>query len=329
MADDDLNNRLVWDGVTQGSAILRFHMAEFAEHFADPATTEVVINKPGEFGVESGGTFKWYKAPKLTFDKIDGIAKVCAGLSRQTLDVHSPRASSWLPGPSGRLRVQLARPPAVLDGTYSVTIRKRATDFVPTLIYLDEHGYFDFLPQDRNWANWWRNQVLMRRTILIGAPTGAGKTTFAEALAREIPEDDRVVTVEKTPEWNLPHRNLVTALYGSYGDGKEAERAATQCVEDSLRMRPDRILVGELRSGGEAWAYMRALLAGHPGGITTIHAESTEGVSDALAMMLRQDTSAATMQDADLRAQVGRCVHIIAHCARSPYRLTAVEELAI
>ena len=167
-----------------------------------------------------------------------------------------------------------------------------------------------------------------RKTIFIVGATGSSKTTFAEGLILEIPQDERLVTVEKTPEWNLPHRNLVTVLYGSAGDGQAAERAATQCVEDALRQRPDRILVGELRSGGEAWACIRALLAGHPGLITTLHAQSTDGAIDTLATMLRQDTSGATMQDKDLRDLIKRGIDIVAHCARDPYRVTSVQEIA-
>lgn len=307
-----------------GELALSHHLAALDTHLANPATTEIVVNRPGEFAVEAGGEWSWHEAPDLTFDRLDGIGKLAAGLTRQTLDAHTPRASSILPG---GLRIQIARPPAVLDGTYSLTIRKRATDFVPTLEWLDERGYFSHLPEGKDWVSWWRDAVLSRKTIVIAGATGSSKTTFGEALIREIPLNDRLVTVEKTPEWNLPHRNLVSMLYGSAGDGRDADRAATQCVEDSLRQRPDRILVGELRSGGEAWAYFRALLAGHPGGITTLHAESTSGAVDALAMMMRQDTSGATMADADLRKQISRTIHIIAHCSRDPYRVTAVEEI--
>lgn len=312
---------------------LAHHMNWCAAALNRPAVTEVIVNRPGEFAVEESGEWNFYPAPELTFDRLDGIGKLAAGFTRQTLDVHTPRASSILPaaafgisGAIGGLRIQIARPPAVLDGTYSLTIRKRATDFVPPLAWLNERGYFDHLPP-RDWVTWWRQATLARKTTLICAATGKGKTTFAEALAREIPHSERIITIEKTPEWNLPHRNVVTSLYGSSGDGKAADRAATQCVEDALRQRPDRILVGELRSPGEAWAYIRALLAGHPGGITTIHADSPDFAIDALATMLRQDDAGASMQDRDLRKLIERSVHIVAQCDNKPYRLVDVKEL--
>jgi type IV secretion system protein VirB11 len=311
--------------MTCGERTLNHHLALWAEHLSNPALTEICVNKPGEYATEISGIWHWHSAPHLTFDRLDGIGKLAAGLTRQTLDNHTPRASSVLPG---RLRIQIARPPAVQEGTYSLTIRKRATDFVPTLPWLAERGYFAHLPQNRDWVAWWTDAVRTRHTLLIAGAIGSSKTTFGEALIHEIPLDERIITIEKVPEWNLLHRNWVSSLYGASGDGKAAERAATQCVEDALRQRPDRILVGELRNGGEAWAYIRAMLAGHPGGITTLHAESTAGTMDALAMMLRQDTAGSTMSDADLRALIRRSVHIIAHCARDPYRLTAVEEIS-
>jgi type IV secretion system protein VirB11 len=305
-----------------GARALAHHMQWCAEAFHDPRVTEIVVNRPGEFGIEASGEWTWHQCADLTFDRLDGIGKLAAGLTRQTLDVHTPRCGSILPAEAfgidqsiGGLRIQIARPPAVLEGTYSLTIRKRATDFVPTLEWLAERGYFAHLPQDRDWVAWWRQSVLDRKTVLISAETGAGKTTFAEALAREIPLDSRIVTIEKTPEWNLPHRNLVISLYGSSGDGKAADRAAMQLVEDALRQRPDRILVGELRSPGETRAYVRAQLAGHPGGITTIHAESTDQAIAALESMLPK------------RLIGRRSIHIVAQCARRPYRLVAVEEL--
>jgi type IV secretion system protein VirB11 len=317
-----------------GAKALAHHMKWCASAFSDPRVTEVIVVRPGEFAIEASDEWTWHKAPELTFERLDGIGKLAAGFTRQTLDVHTPRCGSILPAEAfgldqsiGGLRIQIARPPAVLEGTYSLTIRKRATDFVPTLEWLAERGYFAHLPQDRDWVTWWRRSVLERKTSLICAATGEGKTTFAEALGRVIPLDTRVITIEKHPEWNLPHRNLVSSLYGSSGDGKDADRAATQCVEDALRQRPDRILVGELRSPGEAWAYIRALLAGHPGGITTIHAESPSLAIDALATMLRQDVAGMTMQEADLRALLKRTIHIVAQCAKRPYRLVAVEEL--
>jgi type IV secretion system protein VirB11 len=306
-----------------GEASLNYHLACWKEHMADPAVTEIVVNKPFEYGVEAGGKWTWYAAPHLSFEKLDGIGKLAAGLTRQTLDIHNPRASSILPG---RIRIQIARPPAVLEETYSLCIRKRATDFTPTLEWLAAKGYFDYLPP-RDWVRWWREAVHSRKTIFIVGKTGSSKTTFGEGLILEIPLDERLVTIEKTPEWNLPHKNLVTSLYGAAGDGEAAEHAATQCVEDALRQRPDRILVGELRSGGEAWACIRALMAGHPGLITTLHAASAPKTVDTLATIMRQSKYGSTMDRSDMHEQIKGCIDIIAHCDKDPYRVTEVMEL--
>lgn len=153
-------------------------------------------------------------------------------------------------------------------------------------------------------------------------------TTVAEGLIRAIPARERIITIEKTPEWfELVHPLWVALYYGSEGDGEASQRASVRCLEDSLRMRPDRICVGELRSPGEAWAYLRGMMA-YAGGITTIHANDAAGGFDALALMLRQDVAGQTMDDADVRALLRKHIQIVAHCARDPYRITEVMEVA-
>lgn len=307
-----------------GFAAIRHHLAPFAPFMENPAVTEIVVNKPGEFGVEAGGKWSWHNAPSLTFEVLDGIGMLASTMTGQTLSLHKPRCSTILPG---GLRLQIARPPRVPAGTVSLTIRKRASDFTPTIEWLGERGYFDALPKDRDWVAWWNNAVRQKKTIALAGNTGSGKTTFLEALCRAIPLDERLVLIEKTPEVLLPHRNLVLSYYGASGDGEAAERAATEAVQDALRQRPDRILIGEIRSGGEAWAFTRASLAGHPGGIITVHAASAPGTIDALATIMRQDASGATMQDQLVRDLLGKMIDIVAHCDRNPYRLTEIMEV--
>jgi type IV secretion system protein VirB11 len=196
------------------------------------------------------------------------------------------------------------------------------------LEWLAEHGVFDCLDPSIDWVEWFASRVRRYRTFLIGGKTGSGKTTLAEAMIRAIPLHERVLTVEKTAEFaDLPHRGWLAQYYGYSGDGAQAERAAVQLLEDALRQRPDRILFGELRSAGEAWAYLRGLKAGHPGGITTIHAGSAEGCVDALATMLRGDPAGATMSDEQLRREIRGSVDVLVHCDRDPYRVTEVRDL--
>lgn len=311
-----------------GEATLRRLQAPLDQFLDDPSTTEVVVDQPGLVGVERPGhatPWQWHQVPELDFDRLDAIATLAAAMTRQDLGPDRPRCSTVLPQ---GYRVQIARPPLTAPGTISLTIRKRASSFVPTIDWLGENGCFKYLDASRDWMSFWQSRVARRSSILIGGNTGSGKTTVAEAFIRAIPLHERLVTVEKTPEWfGLPHDSWAPLYYGFAGDGESSQRAAVQCIEDALRMRPDRILVGELRAPGEAWAYVRSLMAGHPGGITTIHSHSAMGCVDNLATMLRGDAAGVSMNEVDLRALLIQHIDLVVHCAKEPYRITDVVDL--
>jgi type IV secretion system protein VirB11 len=311
-----------------GEATLRWLQSPLDQFLDDPATTEVVIDRPGRVGVERPGQdppWQWYEVPALSFDRLDAIATLAAAMTRQDLGPDRPRCSTVLPQ---GYRVQIARPPLTAPDTISLTIRKRASSFVPTIEWLADRGCFKELDPSVDWISFWKNRVERRSSILIGGMTGSGKTTVAEAFIRAIPLHERLITVEKTPEWfGLPHDSWSALYYGFAGDGEASQRAAVQCIEDALRMRPDRILVGELRAPGEAWAYVRSLMAGHPGGITTIHSDSPIGCLNSLATMLRGDAAGVSMNEADLRALLRQHIDVVVHCAKAPYRITSIVDL--
>ena len=114
--------------------------------------------------------------------------------------------------------------------------------------------------------------------------TSTGKTTFLNALLREIPPDERLILIEDTPELTVQHDNCV-GLVSVRGDLGEARVTANDLVSASLRMRPDRIILGELR-GPEAFSFLRAVNSGHPGSMTTIHADSAESAVEQLVMLV-------------------------------------------
>jgi type IV secretion system protein VirB11 len=131
-----------------------------------------------------------------------------------------------------------------------------------------------------------RNAVRQRRTILISGGTSTGKTTFLNALLREIPQHERVVLVEDTAELRLPGLNGV-GLIAVKGELGEARVGADDLLQAALRLRPDRIVLGELR-GKETVSFLRAINTGHPGSFSTVHANSPRGALDQISLMAMQ-----------------------------------------
>ena len=169
---------------------------------------------------------------------------------------------------------------------------------------------------DSDWAAMLGQAVLDRRNILIAGATGSGKTTIAKALIEAIPLADRLVTIEDTAKWNsIPHRNRV-ALFYSKGDQGAAKVRSEDLLECSLRMRPDRVLMQELRDGA-TFAYLRGVVAGHPGCITTLHAGSARGAFDALRLMIRQRPAGSTLGAADVQSLLTMLVDIVVYCERT------------
>jgi type IV secretion system protein VirB11 len=214
-----------------GESTLRLLLAPIAAHLMDPSATEVVINRPGEVGVERRDGWAWHDVPELTFERLDAIATLCAAMSQQDVGPEKPLCASVLP--DGQ-RVQICRPPAVTAGTISLTIRRPST-FAPTIASLAASGLFSRTvgvgrrvhPLDadlievhraRDWERFFPLAVQAKKTIIATGDTGSGKTTFAKALIQAIPLHERLVTIEDTAEFiGLPQRNLVSLFY-SKGD---------------------------------------------------------------------------------------------------------------
>lgn len=311
-----------------GEATLRRLLSPMAAALADPDTREVVVNRPGRFGVEDGGGWRWHEAPELDFATLDAIGILAARLTGQDFGEENPSCSSRLPDGE---RITMARPPVAPEGSVQITIRKRAKSFVPTLEWLEERGYFAALPQvEGGWAAWFRRKVEGRATIVCTGETGSGKTTMAEACIRAIPLDSRIVTLESVPEWlDLPHENWIPHLYAQDGQDRRGARTAEQVLALVLRERPDRILFGEMRTG-EAWAYLRALRSGHRGGISTAHAEpGYAALEDVLLLMVRENRSSDGVPDGTVRALLRQSIDVVVHCARTPegFRATSVDEV--
>lgn len=134
-----------------------------------------------------------------------------------------------------------------------------------------------------------------RRNILVSGGTSTGKTTFLSALMSEILREERLILIEDTPELRLDHTNAIGLIAARSALG-EATVTADDLVSASLRMRPDRIILGELR-GSEAFAFLRAVNTGHPGSMTTVHADSSEGAIEQIVLLVLQGGSRLSRED--------------------------------
>ena len=158
--------------------------------------------------------------------------------------------------------------------------------------------------------------VRKRKSILISGGTATGKTTLLNALLKEAPQNERIVVIEDTPEVQLTHANAVGlgAVRGRLG---EASVSAADLLEAALRLRPDRIIMGEIR-GSEALSFLRAVNTGHPGSITTIHASSPEGAIEQLALIAAQ--SGGGLRRDELKHYIGTVLDVVVQLGRSEGR---------
>jgi type IV secretion system protein VirB11 len=262
--------------------------------------TEICINRPGEAYVETREGWRCVPLAFVTFEWCMSLAKLVANSTRQRIDPESPLLSAALPGGE---RIQIVLPPATTPGTVAITIRRPA-DEVWTLEELERRGVFRStrlastapdeteiellrLLEARDYSLYMRRAVAARKNILVSGPTGSGKTTFTKALIREIPPDERLITIEDARELVLDKHPNHVRLYYSKDDQGLARVTPKQLLESCLRMKPDRILLAELR-GEEAFDYLRNVNSGHPGSITSIHAASAELAFEQLVLLVKQ-----------------------------------------
>jgi type IV secretion system protein VirB11 len=280
---------------------------------AEPGVMELCINRPGEAFLETARGWQQRTVPFADYDWCQRFAKLVANSTQQRIDASSPLLSASLP--SGE-RVQIVMPPATTARCISITIRKPA-QHVWSLAELSERGIFrkaasaqdpidgteaelQNLLAAREYEAFLRLAVASRRNILVSGPTGSGKTTFTKALIREIPRDERLVTIEDAQELVLDRHPNHVRLFYSKDDQGLARVTPKQLLESCLRMKPDRILLAELRAD-EAFDYLRIVNSGHPGSITSVHAASAELAFEQLVLLVKQNAGGRELARRDIK----------------------------
>jgi type IV secretion system protein VirB11 len=265
---------------------LEAYLEPFRDWLGQADVTEILVNRPGEVWIEQRGAMTAHEAPKIDDSLLQRLAEQVARVSHQGISRERPLLAAMLPNGA---RVQFVAPTAT-RAHWALAIRRHCLLDLP----LDAYASGPLRPISKSAASsaeedpigFLREAVKDRKTILISGGTSTGKTTFLNALMREVPAQERVIVVEDTAEVQLhgPNDLGLIAVKGELG---EALINTDDLLQAALRLRPDRILLGELR-GKEAVSFLRAVNTGHPGSFSTIHANSTSGALEQLALMVMQ-----------------------------------------
>lgn len=308
------------------ASALRLTLRALEPLLTDPEITEICINRPHEAFVETRSGWRHEVLPFASFDWCRRLAKLVANSTRQRVDESSPLLSASLP--CGE-RIQIVLPPATTQGCVAITIR-RPSEEVWSIAELCRRGSFrmtrranDSLDETetellrllaaKDYESFMRLAVVSRKNILVSGATGSGKTTWTKALIREIPEEERLVTIEDARELVLDrHSNHVRLFYSKDGQGL-ARVTPKQLLESCLRMKPDRILLAELRAE-EAFDYLRNVNSGHPGSITSVHAASAELAFEQLVLLVKQSSGGRELARSDIRNLLYRLVDVVIQC---------------
>jgi pilus assembly protein CpaF len=284
----------------------------------DPDITEIMVNGPKKVYIERKGRLE---RTKIVFEDNDHVLKIIdrivSPLGRH-IDADSPMVDARLPDGS---RVNAIVPPCAIDGA-SLTVRKFRKEKLSIAQLVESNSLTQAM------ADFLRACVLGRLNIIISGGTGSGKTTFLNVLSGFIPEEERIVTIEDAAELQLRQEHVVrleTKLANVEGHGTVSIR---ELVRNSLRMRPDRIVIGECR-GGEALDMLQAMNTGHDGSLTTIHANSprdTLSRLETLVLMAGMDLPIKIV-----RQQISSAMDVIVQMSRlrdGSRKITAITEVA-
>jgi type IV secretion system protein VirB11 len=303
------------------------------DYMDSPDVTEICINRPGELFLETREGWRRQELPRLTFARALQFCTAVVNESNTGQRITDAHPVVSLTFPTGQ-RAQFVIPPACSAGSLSITIRLPSKE-TKTLARYQEDGFFDQILENahsigahdrellelraaRRYADFFRQAVLHKKNIVVSGATGSGKTTFMKSLVHHIPADERLVTIEDARELFIDQPNAVHLLYSKGAQGS-SNVTAKSCMEACLRMKPDRIILAELR-GDESFYFIRNCASGHPGSITSCHSGSTEQTWDQLALMVKASAEGAGLEFATIKRllmmTIDIVVHIKAHAGR-------------
>jgi type IV secretion system protein VirB11 len=305
---------------------LEVYLAPITALLNKEGVSEVSINEPNEAWVEIRGDMFRVELPGYDLEHLKSLGRLIAQSTEQKVSEETPLLSATLPA---GYRIQVVFPPACENHTVIFSIRKKAA-IQWDLDDYEKMGAFDNteitekvdktnlvlskLLKDNRIKDFLKTAIIKRKNIIVSGGTSTGKTTFTNAAIRAIPRSERLISVEDAREIDLTkHPNKVHLLASRGGQGR-AQVETTDLIEACLRLRPDRIIVGELR-GKEAFAFLRAINTGHPGSISTLHADTPKMALQQLKLMVMQ--AGLGMPPAEILEYIKSVVDIVIQLKRA------------
>jgi pilus assembly protein CpaF len=280
----------------------------------DPSVTEIMVNGPGRIFIEQKGLLKKTAARFENSEQLVALMVAMARAIGRNLDFNNPCVDGRLPDGS---RINCVVPPIAVDGP-ALTIRKFSRD---ALTYSDliQAGALD-----ERMAFFLNTCVLARLNVVVCGGTGSGKTTLLNVLTSFIPPHERIVTIEDTAELKVRNENVVRLESRAPTPGDTQGVPIRSLVINSLRMRPDRILVGECR-GPEAFDMLQAMNTGHEGSMTTVHANSARDCLRRLETMILM--AGTEMPLKVIRQNISSALHLIVFAQRCSDGIRRIVEI--
>lgn len=297
----------------------------------DDNVSEIMINKPREVFVEKLGVIERHEHSALTSLYLRRLFHFIANEANQVLDEEHPLLSANLYDGS---RVQCVIPP--ISEHYVLSIRRQSIQHMKLTDYERIEFFNDAQPFglndkkissadtnkvlrryfiNQNWSEFLYEAVKARKNIVISGGTSSGKTTFLNALLQEIPYHERLITLEDTREVQIKHSNYVS-LVASKNSGGSQNVSMQDLVQACLRLRPDRIIMGEIR-GAEIMDFVSSCSTGHEGSMTSIHANNPQIAFMRMTQMYKLN-NVPSMRDADIMQELQSVIDIIVQLGKTP-----------